>query len=121
MKIFVLEDNLDRIQKFRQKLHKHSVTYCDYVEDAKKLLEKEKYDVIFFDHDLDNRIMVDSDDPNTGYQLAKWIRAKGMKFDQIVIHTCNPIGGDNIQKEIEGCSENILRMPFPILIEAMEA
>lgn len=121
MKIFVLEDDINRIQRFRQKLHNPSVTYCDYVEDAKMLLKKDKYDVIFLDHDLGGEIMVDSNDPNTGYQLAKWIREQGMTFDQIIIHTCNPIGGDNIQKEISGSSANVVRMPFPILIEAMDA
>ena len=120
MKVFVLEDDIDRIMRFRQKLHKHQVTYCDWVEEAKKLLKDGAYDVIFLDHDLGGEIMVDSNDPNTGYQLAKWIKEQGLTFDQIIIHTCNPIGGDNIQKEVQGCSKNITRMPFPLLITAME-
>ncbi len=120
MKIFILEDDLNRIEQFRRKLINHTVSYCDNVETAKAILEKDKYDVIFFDHDLDHQIMVDSDNPNTGYQLAKWVKEKGMTFDQIIIHSCNPIGAANIEREVKGLAPDIIRLPFPILIKTME-
>lgn len=121
MKVFILEDDINRIEKFRQKLRQHSVTYCDDVPTAKALLKKDKYEIIFFDHDLGGEQMVPSEHPNTGYQLAKWLREQDMHFEQIIIHTCNPGGGDRILDEVKNLSQNITRMPFPYLIHAMES
>jgi len=120
MKIFILEDDLNRIEQFRRKLIRHNVSYCDDVETAKAILGKDKYDIIFFDHDLGGEQMVDSSEANTGYQLAKWIRSENMKFDQIVIHSCNPIGAANIEREVKGLAPDIIRLPFPILIKTMK-
>lgn len=119
MKIFVLEDSLERIELFRQRLHNHQVTYCDDVEVAKDILKKGSFSILFLDHDLDNRIFVKSNEPNTGYQLAKWLKETGLTFDQIFIHSMNPIGVKNIEREVEGLAPEIYTIPFPALIRAI--
>lgn len=122
MEIFILEDSAERIKFFKKTLEsKHNLTFSDNVEEAKKLLQVKKYDVIFFDHDLDNKVFVSSNDPNTGYQLAKWIEEKGMRFDQVVIHSLNPVGAERIKKRAENFSDNVEKIPFTVLIRKLRA
>ena len=109
-KILILEDNAERIKLFKSLLlNKFKVNemdvdilFTDNVEDAKKLFDKhKKFDMIFLDHDLDNRVYVDSNEPNTGYQFAKYLNEKledeDYKTTVIIIHTMNPIGAQNMK------------------------
>lgn len=120
--VFILEDSLERIKLFKEVLeNKFDLTFSANVEEAKKLLQAKKYDVVFFDHDLDDKIFVNSNDPNTGYQLAKWIEEKGMRFDQVVIHSLNPVGAERIKKRAENFSDNVEKIPFTVLIRKLRA
>lgn len=112
MKIFVLEDSLERIKLFRDALSSHQVTYCDDATLAKELLFKDKYDAIFFDHDLGGKVFVSSKKENTGYQVAKFCKKNNIRFEWIFIHSMNPIGAMNIETEVSGLSDNIIRKPF---------
>jgi len=97
MKIFILEDNKERCEFFKKKLIGNLVTICDNVEDAKRILINEQFDVAFLDHDLGGLVYVNSNDQNTGYQLAKFIAEKNIQFKQIYIHSCNEYGRKNIR------------------------
>lgn len=119
MKIFVLEDSLERIELFRIALSDHQVTYCDDVKMSKYLLLKDKFDIIFFDHDLGGKQYVDSKEENTGYQLAKFCKEKNIHFDQICIHSHNPQGSINIENEVENLSPDVKRIPFGSLIDRL--
>ena len=78
MKILILEDSAIRIQIFKKILNKkHKLYFYDQVEEAKNAIDNlGPFDVIYLDHDLDQRIFVDSDENNTGFQLAKYIAEK---------------------------------------------
>lgn len=120
MNIFILEDSIERIKMFRKKLSKHSVTYCDDVETSKEILQKNKFDIIFFDHDLDHRVFVSSSEPNTGYQLAKWIANEtDLVFEKVIVHSMNPVGAEHIKKEALKFSDNVQKIIFPILIQQL--
>lgn len=119
MRIFILEDDPQRIKSFKQKLNKHYVVYCDNVEEAKKILTEDSFEVILFDHDLGGLQYVDSNDPNTGYQLAKWVRQRGLRFTQIIVHSQNPPGAQNIANEVRDCTENLQIIPFSVLINQL--
>ena len=99
MKILILEDNRERIKIFRTRLGpKHELHFFDQVEDAKKaILSMGPFDRIYLDHDLDGRVFVDSDEPNTGYQLAKYIALQEVNAE-IIIHTLNPWGAARMKK-----------------------
>ncbi len=61
-------------------------------EDAKNAIDHSgSFDSIYLDHDLDQRVFVDSDEDNTGYQLAKYIADKNIDAE-IIIHSYNPFG-----------------------------
>ena len=102
MNIFILEDNPDRIRKFRQMTIGHNVVFSSNVEEAKKILDQELFDVILLDHDLDGRVFVDPSEPNTGYQLARYIADNSIPYKRIITHTLNPAGTASIAEAIPG-------------------
>ena len=98
MKILILEDSAERIRIFKKYFGgKHDLYIFDQVEDAKKALDSSgPFERIYLDHDLDQRIFVDSDEDNTGYQLAKYIAKKNVN-SEIILHTLNPYGAERMQ------------------------
>jgi hypothetical protein len=100
VRIFILEDNIERMRKFNRNLIGHIVFHSDNVENAKKVLSQETIDIIFLDHDLDNKTYVNSNEPNTGYQLAKWIVSNNIKYSKIIVHSMNTVGQQNIRSII---------------------
>ena len=98
MKILILEDSALRIEIFKKQLgKKHDLYIYDQVEDAKNAIDHSgPFDRIYLDHDLDQMIFIDSDDDNTGYQLAKYIADKNIDAE-IILHTLNPHGADRMQ------------------------
>lgn len=99
LKIMVLEDMPSRIQFFKNKLHKHDVYFFDNADDAMNglLYLNDKWDIVFLDHDLEGRIFVPSSYHNTGYTVAKFIFENDIKINQIITHSMNPQGAQNIK------------------------
>ena len=97
MKILILEDSSVRIRIFKEKLSRdHDLYFFNKVDDAKRALDTlGPFDMMFLDHDLDNRIYVDSDEENTGFQLARYIAEKKLK-SKIIIHTMNHHGAQKM-------------------------
>jgi len=93
MKIFILEDDEFRAKYIKEHLKAvfkdYEIIHCDNVVDAKHILESSVFDYIFLDHDLGGKAFVDSEDANTGYQVAKFINEKKIKYDKCVIHSLN--------------------------------
>src|SRR6478609_2503109 len=118
MKIFIFEDNQDRIETFKKVLPKnYNLVICDNIEIAKAILldNLAKFDVAFLDHDMDQKSFVPSNDPNTGYQVAKFIVENGIYFKQVFVHSMNPSGAENIMNELNRSVtiREIHRTPFP--------
>lgn len=98
MMIFVLEDGKKRTQFFRQACIGHYLDLVDNVFESKDCLTNKEYEYIFLDHDLDDLQFVDSSNPNTGWQVAKFINYNKLQKDAtIVIHTLNPVGQINMK------------------------
>jgi CheY-like chemotaxis protein len=115
MKILILEDSTERVRVFKSLLAEHELFIFDKVKEAKGFLEKNDVEVLLLDHDLDDKIMVNSNDENTGYQFAKYIKQSGKKFEQIIIHSLNPIGSTMMEEELQGCADEVKRIPFMFL------
>jgi CheY-like chemotaxis protein len=97
MKIFFLDDNKERHISFKRSFPNAEIIFAETANEAIEILSKGlDYNLICIDHDLGNRIFVPSEDPNTGYQVAKFLKDKDIKC-QIIIHSCNPDGAINIQ------------------------
>lgn len=103
MKILIVEDSHQRIHWFMHELEGHDVKVAMDAETGKALILKEKYDIIFLDHDLGDRAFVDSDDPNTGFQVAK-VQLESINLDtETIVHSLNPVGAQNIKNLLPNC------------------
>jgi len=102
MKIFILDDMVDRQQFLSYAVSKvyGSDSYCiiaDSFDNAIKVFEEHKeFDVMFLDHDLGGRVYVDSSDLNTGYQVAKYMVENNITSKEIIVHSLNPAGVQNM-------------------------
>ncbi len=112
MKIFILEDNEHRMAKFRRELIGCQIDHAATTEEGTSLVVANKYDLLFLDHDLGGKEMVDSFQGNTGYKLAEFIASfTPNKETPCVVHSCNPVGADNIVSVLR----HAVKLPFPSL------
>lgn len=111
--IFILEDNSFRVAWFKKTFLNYNLTIIDNAQEANKLLSEKKYDLIFLDHDLDDRVFVNSDEENTGYQVAKELgnpdREHLNRETPAIIHSLNPAGAGRM---IEAHPFNVCHIPF---------
>lgn len=113
MRVLVLEDSHERIKVFKVKLAEHDVYFFDNVKDAVAAVKyDEPFEYFFIDHDLDDKVYVDSNEPNTGYQFAKFLAEEGIK-GTFIAHTMNPAGAENIKAVLPG----VIHVPFPALFK----
>lgn len=104
IRIFVLEDNKDRIYWFKRIFKDFDLTIAMSTKGA-KLRYNGVYDILFLDHDLGGEVYVDSKEENTGAGFARWLMKDedpyGVSFNQVVIHSMNPTGAKNIMGILE--------------------
>ena len=120
MKILILEDNADRQQVFRRNLIGQEVTIVDQAQQAIQLLTENVFEMLFLDHDLGNKIFVDSfTEPNTGYAVAKWLEEHpDRQPKEIILHSLNPDG----RKNMAYCLPKAQQVPFAwMLIKVNDA
>ncbi len=118
MRILILEDSIHRIKKFSRKFIGHELFIRDNVKDAIKTFREEKgnFDFIFLDHVLDNRIMVNTEEENTGCQFAKFLANKNIPDAHIIIHSLNPVGASKMFYILEHKNiKQIDKIPFIVL------
>ena len=86
--ILVLEDNPQRHAIFRKNFADgNHLVIVETAKEAIALLDNERWDFLFLDHDLGGQIMVPSG-PDTGYEVALWLEAHVNKNpDNIIIHS----------------------------------
>ena len=114
-KVLILEDNKDRIDTLKKKLKDHDLYFFDDVQEAVQAYALlGPFDMILLDHDLDDKIFVESNEPNTGYQFALFLSQQDTNA-QIVIHSMNAKGAQNM-KDVLPQAEVI---PFHILKKAL--
>lgn len=120
MKVFILEDNPERVKCFKRWFAvEHTLYITDNVEDAKKIYEEHApFDTFLLDHDLGGEIYVDSEEENTGYQFAKWLSKKDVLMPRMFIqstmaytHSLNTVGAQNIV-DVLGGTEYCRHIPF---------
>ena len=116
-KIFVLEDNEERIKWFKNMLKHEENTaimeIADTTPKALELLSKTEYDMMFLDHDLGGEIFVDIGREDTGTYLAKCIVERGLqKNAEIILHSQNPIGAESMYNLFKVAGYNVIVLPF---------
>ena len=112
MKIMILEDSAERVISFYNMFNNQSLTIVNTAEDAINLVNYIKFDVIFLDHDLGERVYVDSEEKNTGYQVAKILSDSMNSKTPIIIHSWNPIGVKNMKNTLKNHKAQVVDIPF---------
>ena len=98
MKILVLEDDPQRHKVFKRNLIGSEYKIVETAEDCIACLKESSWSVLFLDHDLGGKQMVESG-PGTGYEVAEWIsKNPDQGPNEIVLHTFNPSGAKNMQR-----------------------
>jgi len=85
-KIFILEDNKDRIKWFRKTFKNDYIFVTDNIEEAIRHISKRRFDLIFLDRDLEKK-------DQHGEHLAKEMKYQKMALlTPIILHSKNPRG-----------------------------
>lgn len=95
-KIFILEDDTERINLFIETLQGHDLTICtDYEAGTKKW--EPPYDLVLLDHDLGGSVFVDSHgDVPTGYHFVKFMGEASSSKIPVIVHSWNGGGTLNM-------------------------
>jgi len=119
-KVFLLEDDPKRIKWFKATFI--NVDHADNPIDGLKMLEENSdYGMIFLDHDLGGEQYVDSADPTTGMQLAKWMAEKSLHLDTpIIIHSLNYGGAVNMESVLKS-HKDVKRINYATLKKIVES
>ncbi len=88
MNFLFLEDNSDRIAKFKEIFPKEKIDFVEHASDAILLINKKIYDGIFLDHDLNGTAFNDVD-PDNGMAVAKEIPKSINKNTKVIVHSHN--------------------------------
>lgn len=115
MNILFLDDDLYRTKNFRSKMPS-ATTVETAVQTIDKLKEQE-WDWVFLDHDLGDETFVDSDRPDTGMEVVRWIEENKPIINKgIIVHTLNDGAGQNMVSKLEAIGYHVERIPFTALI-----
>jgi len=116
MKILILEDNINRIEKFKILFKNQELYITDNIKQAEEYCQRIEFRVMFLDHDLDNKIWVDSNEENTGYQFVKWmVDNKLLKDSLIYIHSMNPCGANRMLNYLLDNNYDGIWQPYHLL------
>ena len=109
IRILVIEDSEDRLKWFQAEFGHCDLTMATNAKAGISYVKDRKFDLIFLDHDLGHRVFVDSNDENTGYQVAKAIVISEFNnTTPVVIHSWNPTGAENMRTILT----NSIYIPF---------
>jgi len=103
MKILFLDDMKSRRDRFQQSAIGHSVDFAITAQEAIDLLDKNEYDAIYLDHDLEeSHYHITKEDDKDGRFVANHLRAMKQHHGKIVIvHSLNPDGRANIKSLLQ--------------------
>jgi hypothetical protein len=105
--IFIVEDNLQRIRWFLDKLGSRIIGIHDKPENAISALKAfnlAEIDMFFLDHDLGGPFQ-----PPFSTDIAKYMFEQDPKIGKrTIIHSCNPEGANNLKAILPGA----IKLPF---------
>ena len=120
LKIFILEDNLERIKQFRLSLLGNDLTIAKDIDEADQEF-KPPYDVFFLDHDLGDRAFVETSDPNTGSAFLREKRVrKALAGKVVIIHSLNIPAAKSMAQTCLDAGAQVQMIPFPTLMKRLK-
>lgn len=118
MKIFILDDMVDRQQFLSYAMFKlhgddaHCMIADSFDTAIRVFKEHKEFDIMFLDHDLGGKVYVSSNDPNTGYQVAKYMVENNITSKEIIVHSLNPAG---VQNMLAVLPKHAIYVPYTLL------
>lgn len=110
LKIFVLEDNSERQAWFQR--HFDTIDFCWNAEIAIEMLRSKEYDMVFLDHDLNEK----KDYQGNGCEVVCAIADENLcPTSTIVIHSCNEHGSKDMVETLKEVGRLAFRLPFPMM------
>ena len=121
MIVLIVEDDQMRIGWFKDMYKDDELHFAVNVEEAKKLLQSQKFERIFLDHDLAGITFEDSDKETTGAAVVRFMVEKGLqKQADIVVHSNNPAGAHYMYGMLEQAGYQVKSVPFTYLINQID-
>lgn len=114
MKIFIFEDDINRKKWFELTLKDNEVVCTDDLDLAVKCLMSTKYDMVFLDHDLEDK-------DYTGMDVAHVIGCTKNKDSWINIHSMNVVAAERMRQVMNdaGCG-NVNKIIYSELLEKLK-
>lgn len=100
MKIFILEDNEERIKWFVKSFSEDELVISNMASLSIEILKTIKFQLIFLDHDLGGKAFVNSDREDTGAEVAREMRNSMNSDTPVVIHSLNKHGAQRIESTL---------------------
>lgn len=128
MRIFILEDDHERIKTFRSKLIGHELVVAETAQQAINILGTHKdattrdsrFDLIFLDHDLGGEQMVTTSGRNTGSEVVRWMTLEMGKCPSVIIHSLNTPAAIEMQNKLCDIGIDCHRIPFTTLVSRLD-
>jgi hypothetical protein len=116
MRIFIFEDDVERLSWFHDQLRGHDIDWSDHIEVAQEILASEKeWDVVFFDHDMIFEFTDSESTVNNGYKLAIWCVENEIPISQCIVHSHNPDGAEKIANTLRLIYDDVTVAPYRTL------
>jgi len=116
MRIFILEDNSERIKWFKKVFENHELFITSLIGKAHNEAMSKEYDIFFLDHDLEPENITALKEGRTGYDFVKALIAdKLQKHAIFYIHSMNPVGGSAIMNLLKDNEYEAQCLPFHLL------
>jgi len=112
MRLLMLEDDPERVKHFYEMFEDQCLVIVNSADDAISFVTTSKFDAIFLDHDLGGKTYVDSDNKNTGYQVAKVIPQSINSTTPIIIHSWNGVGAKRMQNALKDQDAQVVHILF---------
>jgi DNA-binding response OmpR family regulator len=109
--ILVVDDDITRLDRMKATILNnpdYDVYYAATTLMAQDFIKWQKWDVIFLDHDL-------GEEDGSGYIVAQAV-LKNPPY-QVIVHSMNPTGAENIMKLLKGHVQELHRIPFHKLVQ----
>lgn len=113
MKILFLDDSSTRTTMFMSNWIGNEIHTVATADGALKLLESNKYDMIFLDHDLEEEHydMTKPEDKNGFFVARKMLEFKHLHGQTVVLHSLNQNGRENMESVLKD-DFNVIKLPF---------
>lgn len=119
MKIFVLDDDPERLSWFVREFVSHDLVVANSVEGAIAALSAQRYDAAFLDHDLGGKTFVPTSSPDCGMRVAEWLVENPDQARRVVVHSWNVAAAKEMAEAMRGAGLNARDEAFATFDESI--